>query len=279
MNGEITIHVLHCGEVCVAPGIPFGEGSLLKASGVFTPKAKRLWLPVSAYLIEHPKGLILTDCGWHREMSPAGDYDEAAQIKHLSYPLFKINQGKIPLGAAVDEQLRGLGIETSDLDYVLLTHLDCDHVSGLKLVSDAKNILVSSDELKCAERNKLIRYRFSMWEGVPLGRFEFYNDGLGPFNRSYDLFDDGSVILVNIPGHSDGLFAILIRRGGHYVLLFSDGGYSSRSWREMILPGISLDRAKFAASLEWIREMSLNYQCIESLANHDPEIEPHIISL
>ncbi len=44
-----------------------------------------------------------------------------------------------------------LGIHPADLDMVLLSHLDCDHASGLKLVADAKQILVSKDELLYAD--------------------------------------------------------------------------------------------------------------------------------
>ncbi|MBQ3823198.1 MAG: hypothetical protein IIU43_04035 [Thermoguttaceae bacterium] len=53
----IKIHVFHTGKVCVSPYLPFGgeDCSLLKASGLFEKKENRLWLPVSAYLIEHPK--------------------------------------------------------------------------------------------------------------------------------------------------------------------------------------------------------------------------------
>lgn len=70
---RIRIHVLRTGEVRVSPYLPFGGDncSLLKASGMTTPKSKWLWLPVFSYLVEHPKGLILFDTGWHREMSPA----------------------------------------------------------------------------------------------------------------------------------------------------------------------------------------------------------------
>ncbi|MGC4387546.1 N-acyl homoserine lactonase family protein, partial [Streptococcus suis] len=68
----IKIHIMHTGQVRVAQDLPFGgeHTNLLKASGLLTPASKKLWLPVSAYLIEHPKGLILVDTGWSREMSP-----------------------------------------------------------------------------------------------------------------------------------------------------------------------------------------------------------------
>ena len=48
---------------------------------------------------------------------------------------------------------------------------------------------------------------------------------------------------------------------------------------EMILPGIADNRKQQLASLEWIRQMSMNENCVESLANHDVETEPHVIVL
>ena len=45
----------------------------------------------------------------------------------------------------------------------------------------------------------------------------------------------------------------------------------------MITSGIAADRAKQRQSLAWIREQSLAPNCIESLANHDSDIQPHVI--
>ena len=101
---EIRIHVFHTGEVCVAPDLPFGgdNSSAIKASGVFGRKEDRLWLPVSAYLIEHPKGKFLVDTGWCRDMSPEGEFDKKAQIRSLgSILLYKAKQqSTTSIGAA-----------------------------------------------------------------------------------------------------------------------------------------------------------------------------------
>ena len=281
MNDTIKIHVLHCGEVCVSPYLPFGgeHCGLLKAAGLTTHKKDRLWLPVSAYLIEHPKGKILLDTGWHREISPNGIYDAAAQIRHMGLILYVVNQGRIEPGQAVNEQLAQMGIAPEELDYVLLSHLDCDHASGVQLVKNARHILVASDEVRCAKKN-WYRYAPSMWKGVNLTEFDFVETGIGPVGRSYDLFDDGSVQLVSIPGHADGLFAVLLKNAaGEFVLLYSDGGYAARSWQEMIRPGISLNPEMQMKSLAWIRSMSLDEKCKASLANHDPNVQPQIIIL
>lgn len=282
---QIKIHILHTGEVCVSPYLPFGGNNcnIIKASGITTKKETRLWLPVSCYFIEHPKGNILVDCGWHRDMSPNGVFDKKAQIKSLgSHLLYAVNQGKIEKGAAIDEQLAAMGIQPADLDYVLLTHLDCDHANGMALVKDAKQILVSNEELICVQKkHPIIQIRFQQkwWQECHLKGFD-WNTMDGPFCRAFDLFGDSSIKLIHIPGHSDGQCAVKItNEDGKYVLLFADGGYADKSWLEMIPSGIAMDKNAQHKSLKWIREQSMNENCIASIASHDADVVPHIIVL
>ena len=103
---------------------------------------------------------------------------------------------------------------------------------------------------------------------------------LGFSNLTYDLLGDGSIQLINIPGHADGLFAVKVKNEeGKFVLLFSDGGYARKSWEQQITSGIAADKQAQKRSLAWIREQSLDPDCVESLANHDPDIRPHVIEL
>ncbi len=284
MAAQIKIHIFHTGEVRTSPYLPFGNGcGIIKASGLTTPKKKWIWMPVSAYLIEHPKGLILIDTGWSRNMSPNGKYDKKAQIKSLGSPLlYMINQGKIEKGAAINEQLAAMEIVPEDLDYVLLSHLDCDHANGLELVKGAKQILVSKAEFNMLKKTSpvtKIRFQSKWWHSTKICGFD-WNDGEGPFGKAFDLFGDGSVKMINIPGHSEGLCAAKIKnKNGKYALLFSDGGYAEKSWREMITSGISQDKAKQRKSLEWIKKESESENCVESLANHDSAVLPHTILL
>ena len=280
---NIKIHVLRTGEVRVSPYLPFGgdDCSIIKASGITTPKKDWIWLPVFSYLIEHPKGLILFDTGWHRDMSPDGVYDKRALIRSLgSWFLYNVNQGRIAKGEAINEHLAAMGINAKDIDYVLLSHLDCDHANGLSQVKEARHILVSRAEMEGTKRfNFQIKIRFQKrwWKGVDLKTFD-WNGTEGPVGHSYDVLGDGSLTMVNIPGHSEGLCALKVKNAeGKYVLLFADGGYATKSWKEMITSGITLDKRLQRQSLQWIREQSLSPDCIASLATHDTDVQPHII--
>ena len=71
----------------------------------------------------------------------------------------------------------------------------------------------------------------------------------------------------------------IIKASGITVLLFADGGYATKSWRDMITSGITLDKKMQRQSLQWIREQSMSPDCIESLATHDTEVQPHVIEI
>lgn len=281
---NIRIHILHTGDVRVSPYLPFGGNcNIIKAMGLTTPRNQWLWLPVFCYLIEHPEGRILVDTGWSRTMSPQGVFDRKTQIRSLgSLPLYMCNQGILPAGQSISEQLRTIGLKDSDLDYVLLTHLDCDHANGLDGISHARHILCAADELRFAIHGGIvnhIRYQPRWWRHTALQTF-CWNGTEGPARHSFDLFGDGSIVLVNIPGHSDGLCAVRIRNAqGQFVLLCADGGYARRSWEEMITSGIATDRQAQRQSLQWIREQSLSPDCIGVYASHDTEVIPHIVEL
>ena len=81
----MNIHILQCGSIRVSETVPFGNRINLRNSArqLLTPDRDRATLPVFAYLIEHPKGLILVDTGWCREISPDGVYDPKAVARVL----------------------------------------------------------------------------------------------------------------------------------------------------------------------------------------------------
>lgn len=279
----VKIKIFHTGKVYVSNSLPFKDSvknpnpvqlSLLSLYG----RKNRVWLPVSSYLIEVNDCKILVDTGWHREISPNGEYDRLAQVRHMGVGHFLLNQGILPKGESVTEQLAKLNIYPENLDFVVMTHLHTDHASGLRQLKNAKKILVSTPELEDTKKFP-IRYAKSMWDGINFETFDFEKTGVGPVGESFDLLGDNSVELIKIPGHTSGLTAIKINGDEKFVLLFSDGGYAKKSWQEMIPPGTALDEDAAMKSLEWIRQTSLDKNCAESLANHDADVVPHEIIL
>jgi glyoxylase-like metal-dependent hydrolase (beta-lactamase superfamily II) len=265
-SDTISVQVFHTGSVYIDRALAFREKTLhpMPYTGWFRSKSKKLWVPVSAYLIDHPDGLVLVDTGWHTEI-------RETQRKHLGFIPSTMFKGSLPAGEAIHEQLAARGVEARDLTYVVLTHLDSDHVSGVKHVQDAGTILVSEPEWDAREG---FRYIPSMWDGVNISPFALEEIPHGPYGTGLDLFGDGRVYLVFTPGHSAGQVSVLVDTGDGWILLASDVGYASRSWEEGILPGLTDDDDEAQASLQWVEEFSQRDDCIAILANHDPDVVP-----
>lgn len=273
MSSEIKIHILHTGLVKVDRGLPFHEDyrNPMAYTGLFRSQKNKILLPVSSYLIEHPKGLILVDTGWNELVRTSQWAELGLQVQ--------INQAYLPAGWSVREQLNELGFKVTDIKYLILSHLHSDHASGLPLVKDAQNILVSEEEWQAANHDKL-RYIPKMWQGVNVKTFKFNETQLGPAHKSFDLFDDGSVQLIFTPGHSRGLTSMLITGSDNKsVLLASDTGYAKKSIIERKTPGIAVSRKWASMSVSWVNQLSHNSQIIETIVNHDPETSPKIITL
>lgn len=262
---EIAVHVFHTGSVYIDQALAFREVTWnpVPFTGWLRPTSKKLWVPVSAYLIDHPDGLVLVDTGWHTDM-------RTNQRNHLGLLPSTMFRGDLPAGEAIHEQLASMDITPADLGYVVLTHLDSDHVSGVTHVADAGQIIVS--EAEWAVRGQF-RYIPSMWRGVDITPIEMGEIPSGPFEEGVDLFGDGRIYLVSTPGHSAGQLSVLVDTGGGWVLLASDVGYASRSWQEGLLPGLTDDVDEAEASLAWVRDFAERDDCLVAIANHDPDVE------
>lgn len=265
----IKLHIFHTGTVGVDRAVPIREKNPLNKFGLFRSAKDRLKLPVSAYLIEHPKGKILIDTGWPEKYA-----DQQPQ-----WPLDKISTPKLTKEESVKSHLARLDLKPDDLDAIYLSHLDFDHTAGLSDLTDAKAFYTSKPE-KEALKTHLLRYQKDTFDFVPLQTFEYEKSGIGPVGESYDVFKDGSVLLVHTPGHTNGLFTVMIKgKDGKYILLPGDAVYLQPSIRNKYLPGYAMSIPQARASVDWIHQCSLDPNCMLIAPNHDPSVQEQTIVL
>ena len=279
---SVTIRLLRCGSVSLSREAVLGgkEGFVSVLRQTAAPASSRIELPCFCYLIEHPKGLILVDTGIGRAFSPNGVYDAAAVKSLLGAPLAAYLHPSVAAGRSIGEQLAARGLRPEDLDVVLLTHLDADHVGGLHELRGAKRFLLPEDEYfwSCRTVYKL-RQPQGLWLDMPLERFWYRGSPLGTNRWAFDLFGDESVMLVNLPGHTDGLCAVLIRSGGRFVLLASDAAICRENIETGTPPGFCFDMKLERKALAWLREQQKDANCDSVLLSHDREEERETILL
>ena len=156
--------------------------------------------------------------------------------------------------------------------------MDFDHTSGLRLVKDAKQIMAAKEEIADSKKY-FFRYVKSTWDFTNIEPFVYEQTGIGPVGRSYDVFGDGSVVPVNTPGHSHGLFSAKISSGGKYVILAGDTVYTQKSIQEKMIPGFTVDTGLARKSLEWTCDYAADECCLLVAANHDPTIQKKTIEI
>ena len=279
---EIRIHLLRCGSIALSREALFGgrEGLAATLRQAAAPRSERIELPCYCYLIEHPKGLVLVDTGVSRAFSSAGVFDAKASAALIGKPLTAYLHPSVAPGESISEQLSSRGIKPTDLDLVLLTHLDADHVGGLHELHGAKRFLLPEDEYfwSCRTVYKLRQPR-SLWMDMPLERFWYHGSPLGTNRWAYDLFGDESVMLINLPGHTDGLCAVMLRNGGRFVLLASDAALCRENLETQTPPGFYFDRQLGKKALAYLSSLALERGCEGVLLSHDRHETRTMISL
>lgn len=279
----VKLHILHCGSISVPADIPYSGnvGAANNLRGVLAKSDKRISLPVSAYLIEHPEhGLILVDTGWSREIRPRGVYDPKAVRRHLPAHLAAFYRPYVPKGQTVREQLSAMGIEPRDLDLIILSHFDADHISGLRDLKGAKRVIVPAEERWWANRNFYkIRQPESLRRGIDIEHVWYKGTPDVPMRWARDIFGDESVQLICLAGHTEGQAGIKITNGKRFAVLASDAAFSPRSWREGIVPGYGFNPQYMKLCLDWLKAQENDPNCVAVIANHDPDIEPQTIEI
>lgn len=129
---------------------------------------------------------------------------------------------------SIARQLEHLGIARSRVTTVVATHLHRDHVSGVVDFPNAE-LVCSIRELESFRAKKSAGYdprdleRGGRLRPVALSGSPSYG-----FPSSLDLMKDGSVVLLDAPGHTRGSIAVALRGGSGTFVHVGDAVY--RSW-------------------------------------------------
>ncbi len=121
------------------------------------------------------------------------------------------------------EDLAKLNLSPNDIDYILMTHLHFDHISGLtKLVNDQlvsifERAEIITSQIEWAEmRNPNIRSKSTYWRE----NWEPIQDQVRPFEGEKEI--TAGVKMIHTGGHSDGHCIIMIENGGEQLIHMAD---------------------------------------------------------
>lgn len=165
---------------------------------------------MTAVLVRHPKGDLLFDTGFGRDAAAHRD----------TMPLLMRSMSKTQFGTPVGQQLTAAGYDPKQLAGVVLTHAHWDHVSGLQDLPGVP-VWVDAPEHAFIDSGRPMAALAHQLGPLPLRDYAFGNGPYLGFAASYDVWGDGSVVLVPAPGHTPGSIVafITLPSGTRYALL------------------------------------------------------------
>jgi glyoxylase-like metal-dependent hydrolase (beta-lactamase superfamily II) len=161
---------------------------------------------------------------------------------------FRLYRSATPLrlrpGMAAVDRLAAYGLQVSDIRRVFVSHFHADHIAGLRDFPHAEIIATEAALASIQRRQGFSALRRGLIPALlpsdlaervrPLPAFSAAPlPHLGP---TCDFFGDGSVRLVDLPGHACGQMGALVETITGAVLLAADGAWTRRSIREQLLP-------------------------------------------
>ena len=190
-------------------------------------------------LLRHPDhGWLLWDAGYAPRMLDATTRFPFRIYRYLT-PL------RLDPQLAVVNQLGRFGLTHRDIGRVIISHFHADHISGLRdfpaaqfIATDTAYSYIAGRQGMAAMQHALIPDLLPDDFATRLDLLDDFHDaslpGLGP---THDLFGDGALRLVALPGHARGQMGLLARTARGTILFAADGCWLSRSIHENTPPG------------------------------------------
>lgn len=202
--------------------------------------AERVSVPIPFYVIDHPDGVALFDCGLHAELTSEDDpYRQRLRRQGMDST---VTADELP-----DAALKRLDIDPARVRYVALSHLHFDHAGGLHALPNA-TVVVQTREWEAGADDATAQRYFLPKRFFDLGHPVKLVDG------EHDLFGDGSVTLHPSFGHTPGHQSMRVKSAMGDHILVGDACYHCEVVETRAFPEYS-DHAAMNASLDSLLAM------------------------
>lgn len=227
---RVTLTRLDCGTVQV------NDLDVFSDTRAYVGQSKAL--ASSCYLIRHGDDLMLWDAGLPAALKGAPN-DPGQPMSPT-------------VRRTIAEQLAQLGIRPDQIGRVGISHYHFDHI-GQAGDFPAATLLIGKADAEALRSGR-------QTEGAAsLARWLTGGGTLEAVSGDKDVFGDGSVVMIDTPGHTPGHHALLVRlKGRGPVLLTGDVAHFHANYDSNGVPGFNSDRADSLASLDRFKRMAAN---------------------
>ena len=221
---------LDCGEL--------REGNLDEFSDTHAYVGQSKRLVVSCYLIRRGESYMLWDTGLAKS--------------DLGKPLVRNTTESEALSISIVDQLAKVGVRPQQVSLIGISHYHFDHTGQAADFPQAKLLMGKADLALLRQPARAARAKpLAPWigGGAPVEEVE----------GDKDVFGDGSVVMLDLPGHTPGHHGLLVKLDGvGTVLLSGDVAHFRENLESNGVPIFNADRADSLASLDRFRTLGRN---------------------
>lgn len=267
----------HAGDIPSASAPQVGL-SIIKTSKVTVPEAliypggslsNKVDSNFVAFLIKHGDQHLLFDTG----LSSKVDEEYAQDMRRWQQPFFRYEAPVI----SARQQLDSAGV--GPIKQIILSHSHWDHAGGIRDFPDVPVLLPQQEMPLIAQPSKGAGGTWASQvadKNIRWQPFSFKPVAFMGFDASLDLFNDGTVVLVPLFGHTPGSVGLFVTvdSGKRYFLL-GDVVWSAKALQDAspkFLPAsliVDMNRSLTQQSIEQIRQLQRQHPEIVMVPAHD----------
>ena len=151
-------------------------------------------MPVNMYIIDHPKGLVVFDTGNNVAIS------DGNCKSHWNSWICDNLQPSQTRAEVIDKLLEKVGYRVGDVKIVITSHSHLDHIGNIEMFPDAIHVIQKKELYQAWWPEKFQRGGAHVMADYDDARdFTYFELG-----GDYDLFGDGSMVVISTPGHTLG---------------------------------------------------------------------------
>ena len=169
-------------------------------------------ISVASFLIVHPRGVLMWDAGAVADHERGGDIGfEQRLLRRDGAERF------VKLGKTLTSQLAAAGYKPSDVTHLALSHYHWDHTADANLFAGAQWLVSKAEHDAMLSADPPGGSRPETFSALKNAKTTVIT------TADYDVFGDGTVVIKQAPGHTEGhsvLYVKLASTGG--VLLSGD---------------------------------------------------------
>jgi glyoxylase-like metal-dependent hydrolase (beta-lactamase superfamily II) len=235
--------VLQCGENSTKDVSPWSPGVNVGEPRVFSN---------NCYLIQHGPDWFLWDTGNNDAIALQPDGVQTAGGRLTA---------RMP--KTLIRQLQEIGVQPTDIRHLAFSHMHGDHCGNGNYFT-AATLYMQRVEYEAAFGPDVARFNYN-----PATYGDLRNNHVLMLSGDFDVFGDGSIVIVATPGHTIGHQSLFVRlpRSGP-VVLSGDLAHFRENWEARRVPAINYDREQTLASMQKIDTL-LQATGAQLWINHD----------